>query len=303
MAVDPATILRRMTVLPVVLVLLFGASSVFAQPKPKRSASGDAQYEVLIRIPREGTLNGMLTRICRPRSADPAPLVVINHGSPPSSADRPKRKPSSCGEVAQHFTSRGYAVAFPLRRGYGETGGAWAETYGRCNSAEFLSAGKETADDIETAIDHLLSLPFIAKTSVIVIGQSAGGWGTLALASRNPARVAALINFAGGRGARKLPDGAYSNCSPDRLIASAAEFGKTAQQQTLWIYSENDRLIGPDLSRRMHAAFTAAGGKARYELLPAFGSDGHTLFFGRGGSSIWGPIIERWIANPAVLER
>ena len=28
-------------------------------------------------------------------------------------------------EVARFFTSRGYTVAFPLRRGYGETGGRW----------------------------------------------------------------------------------------------------------------------------------------------------------------------------------
>ena len=30
----------------------------------------------------------------------------------------------------------------------------------------------------------------------IIIGQSAGGWGTLAFASRNPARIAAFINVA-----------------------------------------------------------------------------------------------------------
>jgi len=45
----------------------------------------------------------------------------------------------------------------------------------------------------------------------------------------------------------------------------------------LWIYNENDTFFGPALCKRMHDAFTEAGGKAKYHLLPAFGSDGHFL--------------------------
>ena len=32
----------------------------------------------------------------------------------------------------------------------------------------------------------------------------------------------------------------------------------------LWIYIENDTFFGPELSRRMHAAYTGAGGNAEY---------------------------------------
>jgi hypothetical protein len=53
----------------------------------------------------------------------------------------------------------------------------------------------------------------------------------------------------------------------------------------LWIYAENDSYFGPELTKRMHNAFTAAGGDAEYHLLPAFGNDGHFHDrFGRCGA-------------------
>ena len=239
----------------------------------------------------------MVTRICLPGTSAPAPLVIINHGSPPVAGDRQFRKPSSCGEAARFFTSEGYAVAFPLRRGYGETGGPWAETYGRCNSADFARAGQATADDIVVALDYLLRQNYVAKRGTVVIGQSAGGWGTLALASRSPEGISAFINFAGGRGAQHNSSGGYDHCSPDALVAAVGAFGSSTRQQTLWIYTENDHLVPKDLSGRLYAAYAAAGGRARYELLPPYRTEGHDLFSGQGGTKIWGPIVDRWLAN------
>lgn len=252
--------------------------------------------EKLIRIPRDGTDGGMVTRICRPASGAPAPLAVINHGSPPIAADRARRQPSDCGEVAEFFAARGYVVAFPLRRGYGKTGGAWAEGYGRCDNVDFIKGGEATADDIATAIAHLETLDYVAKGQTLVIGQSAGGWGTLALARRNPQGVRTYINFAGGRGAKLEEPGRYSNCSADSLVAAAAELGRESPP-SLWIYTLNDRLVPPSLSRRLHASYIGSGGKARYALLPPFGSDGHNLFFAKGGSAIWGPPVDRWLSR------
>ena len=65
----------------------------------------------------------------------------------------------------------------------------------------------------------------------------------------------------------------------------------------LWVYTENDSFFGPRLATALHDAFTRAGGKAEMVRLPAFTEDGHTLFFGRGGSSIWGPLVERYLAG------
>jgi dienelactone hydrolase len=153
------------------------------------------------------------------------------------------------------------------------------------------------ADDIVAALDYLLRQPYVAKGGTMVIGQSAGGWGTLALASRNPEGIAAFINFAGGRGAKLKPDGDYDHCSPDALVRAAGVFGRSTRLPTLWIYTENDRLVPKELSGRLQAAYKAAGGQAHYELLGPFGSNGHDFFFGKGSSTTWGPIVDRWLAG------
>src|SRR5262249_49248229 len=104
-------------------VALAGMLWAIGGPPAAAQRARASDKEIVIRIPREGTPDGMFTRVCLTGVRNPAPLVIINHGSPPSAEDRPSRKASPCGEVAQFFTSRGYVVAFPLRRGYGETGG------------------------------------------------------------------------------------------------------------------------------------------------------------------------------------
>src|SRR5215469_16642251 len=89
----------------------------------------------------DGNVAEMQTRLCRPAGGTPAGLVVINHGSPPDAAVRPRMRPGSCGqEAAQWFLGRGYAVAMPLRRGYGATGGDYAESIGPCLSVDFVHA-------------------------------------------------------------------------------------------------------------------------------------------------------------------
>ncbi|MGE0698132.1 MAG: alpha/beta hydrolase family protein [Hyphomicrobiaceae bacterium] len=291
-------------VLAAALAMLAVAGPGLAQSPAAVEAVADAgALELLIRIPRDGTPRGMLTRICRPHLAGPTRLVVINHGSPPIAANRLQRAPPRCGEAARFFTSRGFTVAFPLRRGFGETGGAWAESYGKCNSPDFSRAGQATADDIEAALAHLRTLPFVSSAPAIVIGQSAGGWGTLALASRNPDGIATFVNFAGGRGAGQPQGDSAGNCSPDALVAAAGVLGQATRAETLWVYTRNDRLIAERLSRRMHEAYERAGGRARFELLADFETDGHNLFFGRAGSQIWGPIVDAWLVHTGVSEK
>ena len=53
----------------------------------------------------------------------------------------------------------------------------------------------------------------------------------------------------------------------------------------------------------MWREFTAAGGEADFEPLGPFGEDGHRLFFGAGGSRIWGPLVERYLADRRVAAK
>src|SRR5262249_34325417 len=135
--------------------------------------------------------------------------------------------------VSQWFLDRGYAVVLPLRPGHGETGGPYFEDQGRCDTPDYSRAGRRTADSIEAALAYMKAQPFVRRSGIVGVGHSAGGWGALALASRTPRAVEAVINFAGGRGAYVGP-GPNSNCAPDRLIATAGEFGRTARIPTLW---------------------------------------------------------------------
>ena len=128
----------------------------------------------------------------------------------------------------------------------------------------------------------------------LVVGQSAGGWATLAFSSQNPAGVSGMIDFAGGRGGhQKMPDGNLGNCTPNALVSAAGKYGATARVPTLWIYTANDSFFEPSLARRMFDAYNAAGGKGTYRPLGAFGSDGHSLAGSDSGVAMWqGPVAE-----------
>ena len=63
------------------------------------------------------------------------------------------------------------------------------------------------------------------------------------------------------------------------------------------ICTANDSDVPPDLPEALHAAFTAAGGRAAPVRLGPFGADGHRLFPGRGGSAMGGPALEGWLAR------
>jgi dienelactone hydrolase len=199
-------------------------------------------------------------------------------------------------EAARWFLTREYVVAFPLRRGYGATGGEWAESYGPCKRADYFHAGLETARDIDAAVQALTTLPFVRPDGVVIVGQSAGGWGTIAYDSVPHPRVSAFIVMAGGRGGH-LHDRPNENCHPERLAAAAARYGASATTPMLWVYALNDTFFGPPIAQALYKSFAGAGGHADFEQPNSFDSDGHRLFFGPGGSAIWGPLVERYLAG------
>ncbi|WP_426957683.1 dienelactone hydrolase family protein [Muricoccus radiodurans] len=247
-----------------------------------------------------GEVRTIRARLCRPASADAARLVVINHGSPGGNpAIRARYSLLACdSEPARWFLDRGHAVLAPLRRGYGPEGGAWEEAYGRCEDPDYVRAARETARDIAAAIAVARGQPGIAPGGVAVIGQSAGGWGALAIAADPPPGVTAVVNVAGGRGGQK-GDVPNENCRPDRLVADAGRLARGAAEPLpmLWLYTANDGFFAPELAAAMHAAHRAAGGWSELRPLPAWGRDGHDMFYGRGGAAVWGPIVEAWLAT------
>lgn len=212
------------------------------------------------------------TRMYFPPGNGPFPVAVLNHGSPGEPA-RQFMDPPNFRHVAEWFVGRGYMVAVPMRRGYGDTG-AWPENPGPCNDPDFVAAGKAAADDILGVVGRLRLLRITKPDRILLVGQSAGGFGVIAATARNPDGVFGVINVAGGR----LGGPENERCAPDRLVAAAETFGKTAKVPTLWLYTENDSYFNPDLSRALVSAYGGAGGRAVYVLLPPFKDDGHKMF-------------------------
>lgn len=271
-------------------VLLLGACTA----EQALTAEGAGE---LAEIPAAHTDRLFATRICRPAAPGPARLVVINHGSPVDAAARAVMRPTPCdNEAVRWFTSRGYVAAIPMRRGYGPTGGAWVEEFGGCSRGNYGPAGLESARDILAVTRAMQARPDVARGPALVVGQSAGGWGALALSSLNPSEVGAILSFAGGRGGWQggVPN---SVCREDRLVAAAAEYGLTARVPTLWIYAANDSFFSHVLASRMLEAYRAGGGKAEFFAAPAYGRDGHGFFYGQGGSATWGPRVAAFLAR------
>lgn len=238
----------------------------------------------------------MHTMIVRPAGAGPFPLALINHASTESAERRALLPEPSYAALTTWFVKRGYLVALPQRPGHGPTGGPYLEDQGGCDDADYARAGRGGAASIEAALAAMFARADVRKTGALVVGHSAGGWGALALASRNPRGVAAIIDFAGGRGGRSF-DHANNNCAPERLIEAARVFGATARIPTLWIYAENDSYFAPSLVRRMADAWRDGGGRVDLALVPAFGLEGHRLAEADDGASVWAPIVAGFLAR------
>jgi len=243
----------------------------------------------------------LYARVCRPAGDAPARVVVIAHGFPPLAATRPTMSPVACNsEAARWFLDRGFVVVAAMRRGFGQTGGALAEGAGACaDGRDYARTGLETARDLAATVEYAASLPFARPQGVVVVGQSAGGWGSIAYDSVPHPRVTAFVNMAGGRGGHQdyRPN---NNCRPDLLVAAAGVLGRSATTPMLWIYAENDSFFAPSIAAAMYAAFSQNGGKAAFHQLGPYGSDGHRLFFAPGGSQVWGPLVAGYLAGRPV---
>jgi dienelactone hydrolase len=264
------------------------------RPGPQGPEEGTYRRQLWL-VPSQDKSVLMRTTVFRPEGAGPFPLAVINHGSVQNAEERRKFVQPVFAAGAEFFVQHGYAVVVPQRPGHGETGGPYFEAQGSpCDNANYVKSALAVADSIEAAIGYMTQQPFVKRDAIIVVGQSAGGWGALGLASRNPKDVRAIINFAGGRGGR-VHNRPNNNCAPEKLVEAAAVFGKTARMPVLSIYTQNDSYFSADLSQKIADAYRKAGGKMDYHLLPAFGEDGHRLFGARDGVPVWKPIVEGFL--------
>jgi dienelactone hydrolase len=279
-----------------VLIALLLSFVTVAHAEDRGLLPGLISTPVMLPVRMSGKDLTLDSYVIRPDRPGRFPLVIMTHGTPGGWDDAffrniAKRTPTSFNTPAVGFAQRGYATLSIMRRGFGLSGGGYAEDLLR--PCDYLAAERVAADDIVVAIAAARREPWVDPDRILLLGHSTGGLTMLAVAERNPAGVVGILNFDGGYHSMARPGEA---CRPDRLVGAVAAFGRTARVPSLWLYAENDRSYGPELARQMFAAYSAGGAPAQLQILPPFGTDGHDLII-RAEADTWLPIVEPFLAE------
>lgn len=263
------------------LVLIFSGFDVWAQ-----SGDVDASLNEAVQIvPKKGLFTiDLETTIYKPDGEGPFPVAIINHGKAPGdSRFQGRYRPAI---AARYFLERGYAVIVPMRQGFSKSSGSYIG--GGCNVE---SNGRAQAEDVKAVLDHVVAQNWADKTRMIVLGQSHGGWTTLAFGVLDYPGVKALVNFAGGL--RQESCLAWES----NLARGAAEYAKQTSVPSLWFYGDNDSFFNTPTYTAMFEKYTSAGGKAKLIAFGTFGSDSHSMFGARAGIPIWQPEVTKLLAS------
>jgi dienelactone hydrolase len=272
---------------------LHGSTMAFGQDESWKAALGNPAEtaadlrEEIIRFPLlDAPLPApeLIGTIYRPRGAGPFPVIVLSHGSPTNPADRVVMGRYRLLAQIRALITEGFAVLAPMRRGYGQSQESVAESFGRCPQARFDLAGTESARDISSAIAWLRSQSDLDGNRIILMGQSAGGFASLAASSESIPGIVATINLSGGRGgngATGIP------CNVTAMTDLMAQYGGKTRVPALWFYVENDKYFGPETAATWFKAWQGAGGTGKLLINPTHGNDGHLLFYAPDGLPIW----------------
>ena len=148
--------------------------------------------------------------------------------------------------------------------------------------------------DLVATVDYARRLEYVNRERIILFGQSAGGFASIAAASQSPPGVVAVVNFSGGRGGR--PDTRPGQpCDADNMTRAITRFAQTIRVPVLWHYAENDRYFAPEHVRAWFGAFEAAGARGTLVMQPPFGNDGHSMFAAAAGLPIWTAAFDGFI--------
>jgi dienelactone hydrolase len=135
---------------------------------------------------------------------------------------------------ARYFARKGFVVLVPTRVGYGTTGQDFdpEDSNGTGKRKDYRLIINAASTQILAAIDYGRTLPGVDGKRIVLVGQSVGGFSTVAAASQNPPGLVVAINFAGGAGGD--PDQHPGvPMEPDQLKDLYAEMGKAANVPNL----------------------------------------------------------------------
>ena len=223
------------------------------------------------------------TTLFKPEGNGPFPLVIINHGKAFGNSHLQQRyRPLS---PVRYFLERNYVVLVPMRQGFSQSGGNYSD-----GSCSMKANGLNQAEDISPVIEYAHKLTYVDKTKTVVVGQSHGGWITLAYGASNPdVSVKGLVNFAGG-----LKNPSCGGWQSD-LYRTAEDFGMQTKLPTLWFYGDNDSFFPRDVSDAMFEHYKLGNPHSQFIAYGTFGGDSHTLFTSKDGRVIWEPYLTQFL--------
>lgn len=221
-------------------------------------------------------------------------FLILNHGRSGEASKRQAVRAAQYAESARYLVEKGFVVFFPVRVGYGSTGGPDIENSGPCDDKTYPPGFEAAARQSMAVIEYAKALAYVDRGGGLVMGQSFGGTTAIALAAKTIPGVLAAVNFAGGGGGgpKTHPE---QPCGMERMRELFASYGATARIPTLWFYSENDRYWGPTIPRAWFEAFRERGGQGQFVQLPPVEPDGH-LSFSRN-TAAWRPPFEEFLAS------
>src|SRR5258705_9509270 len=242
-------LIRVLVICAIAIMVL--AVAAFADDQPTSRAIQEEVWAIPVTLPT-------IAYVVRPVGDGPFPLVVMNHGVSLNQRDRRFFPLVEFRDAAMWFARRGYMVVAPSGSGYGAAAldeperGLYSVFYskiGGCDNPNFRDAGLAVALIDKWIIDYMTEQKLIVPDKVIVVGQSAGGGGGLALSSQNLPAVRAIITFAAGPGGR-VGGKTNNKCAPGQLGGAAAGIGSRARGPKLWVYLQNDTIFRPAVSER-----------------------------------------------------
>ena len=275
---------------------LAASAPVFAQSKPNQVGVVDPSHpelleeSVMLNIPGPTGPYRLEAIIVRPTQAQGRlPVALLTHGKPRLPAEMALIRAGLLAREARDLAYRGYLAVGVVRRGYGLSSGtsgvATNAPYAKCAVADLQKYFEIESDDLAAALRVISQRPDADTSRSIVIGGSVGGGAALGLVARRSAGVIAAVNIAGG--VRLTNAQGDVTCPSETLIAAVGRLGVGVKVPTLWIYSENDSVFSPDVARRAHAAYVAAGGLADLQIVPPISPDGHHAFELPNGRVHW----------------
>lgn len=256
--------LRRIALVSLQVLLCAGLALPMATQAAQAATAldvqmSDASIPVWVPATADATAHtaNLVGHVYRPQGEGPWGLVVLSHGTPAGKEAR-ETLTDEYGPQARAIAGLGYVVVTGLRRGYGASDGPLADRYGSCSAPDYQHAAQESARDVAAIMRYGQALPFVDSGNVVLMGKSAGGFASLALAAQQPVGLRGVINFAGGRGAQPQMRAKHSICNEAALLKTITGFAQTTKVPMLWIYAQNDNYFRPALVEMMSKRYQRA---------------------------------------------